>query len=175
MQYRRLTEQEVDKVWEIERREIVQHVYVMVNDRLQLREQFYDTRGWPEGEEAEYGPILRACFERGGLFLGAFEGDELAAVSVMDSRPVTDYPKLHQLAFLHVSHGWRGQGLASELYARTRAEAEAMGIVGFYISATSTQRTVEFYLSRGAELSLPPDRELYEKEPDDIHLAHWFY
>lgn len=174
MQYRRLTQQEVDSVWQIERREIVQYVYVMENDRLVLCQQFYDTRDWPEGEPEAYAPVLQECFATGGVFIGAFEGEDLVGVSVMDSRPVTDYPELHQLCFFHVSHGWRGQGVASELYGRTVTVAKEMGVRGFYISATSTQRTVEFYLSRGAELSLPPDRRLYEKEPDDIHLAHWF-
>ncbi|WP_343807903.1 GNAT family N-acetyltransferase [Paenochrobactrum glaciei] len=171
---RRLERHEVENVWQIERREIVEDVYYFADGKLQSRPEFYDTRDWPEGEPELYTPILLDCFDHGGVFLGAFHQDKLIAVGVMDARPVQDYPDLRQLPFLHVSHDWRGQKLASKLYALCLNIAKEQGAAGFYISATSTRRTVDFYMRQGGVPTAKPDRTLYELEPDDIHLIHRF-
>ncbi|MGH3654429.1 GNAT family N-acetyltransferase [Glutamicibacter sp.] len=171
---RRLDRAEVELVWTIDRREVVQEIYQVSDGRLSLRSQFYDTRGWPEGEPEAYTPILLDCFDHEGIFLGAFTGGSLVAASVIDVRPVSDYPKLRQLAFLHVSRDWRGQKIASTLYQLCKEAVERSSGEGFYISATPTRRTVEFYLHQGAALLANPDRTLVAIEPEDIHLTHWF-
>jgi hypothetical protein len=40
-----------------------------------------------------------------------------------------------------------------------------------YISATPSQNTVDFYLKRGCQVTGDPDPELWELEPEDIHLV----
>lgn len=172
--FRRLERHEVTNVWQIERRETVHEVYHFAEGQLQLRPEFYDTRDWPEGEPELYTPILLECFDHGGVFLGAFSQDKLIAAGVVDARPVQDYPDLRQLPFLHVSHDWRGQKLASKLYALSKDAAKALGAAGFYISATSTRRTVDFYMLQGGVPTSQPDQALHELEPDDIHLIHRF-
>lgn len=49
-------------------------------------------------------------------FFSALCWRKLVAAGVVDARPVGDYPNLRQLAFLHVSHDWRGKKLALRLY-----------------------------------------------------------
>ncbi|MGM7389077.1 GNAT family N-acetyltransferase, partial [Acinetobacter baumannii] len=39
-----------------------------------------------------------------------------------------------------------------------------------YISATPSKRTVDFYIKHGAVVLKHPDRQLWELEPEDIHL-----
>lgn len=170
---RHLTQAELGLLWTIERREQVDEVYAVTDGELVLRQQFYDTRGWPAGEPESQTPGLLACFERGGVFTGVFDGECLVAASVLDSAPVADWPALRQMAFLHVSHHWRGRGLASALYDRCLRDASVLGGEGLYISATSTRRTVDFYLAKGARLAPRPDRHLYALEPEDIHLVHF--
>ncbi|MDR6758775.1 putative N-acetyltransferase YhbS [Mycoplana sp. BE70] len=164
----------MELVWRIERREIVEEIYQMADGRLSLRPQFYNTRGWPDGEPELYTPILLDCFDHGGIFLGAFAREHLVAASVVDARPVGDYPNLRQLAFLHVSHDWRGKKLAVLLYQWCMDAAVRLGAAGFYISSTPTRRTVEFYLRKGAKTVALPDKTLVSLEPEDIHLIHWF-
>ncbi len=171
---RPLQRAEVEQVWQIERREIVHEIYQVADGRLYLRPQFYDTREWPDGEPGIYTPILLDCFDHNGVFLGAFAGENLVAASVVDARPVGDYPSLRQLAFLHVSHDWRGKKLALRLYQLCKDTIVRSGAEGFYISSTPTRRTVEFYLRQGAKLIARPDTTLVAIEPEDIHLAHWF-
>lgn len=171
---RPLQRDEVELLWQIERREIVQEIYEVTDGKLNLRRQFYDTRQWPDGETEIYTPILLDCFDHDGVFLGAFAGENLVAASVVDSRPVGDYPDLRQLAFLHVSHDWRGKKLALRLYQLCKEAVVRLGAEGFYISSTPTRRTVEFYLHQGAKPVARRDTTLVAIEPEDIHLVHWF-
>lgn len=171
---RPLERSEVINVWQIERREVVQEIYRFTDGALHLHAEFYDTRDWPEGEPELYTPILLDCFDYGGIFLGAFAGDKLIAVGVADIRPVTDYPQYRQLSFLHVSHDWRGRGLASHLYRQLMQIVKEQGAEGFYISSTSTRHTVEFYLHQGGQPVMQPDKALFALEPEDIHLMHRF-
>ena len=76
-----------------------------------------------------------------------------------------------QLSFLHVSAELRGTGVGKELFERTRAEAKLRGAKRMYVSATPTESTVRFYLSRGCEVLAEPDARLFASEPEDIHLA----
>ncbi|HWD13658.1 GNAT family N-acetyltransferase [Pseudochrobactrum sp. sp1633] len=171
---RMLERHEVKTVWQIERREIVHEIYRSVGGKLRLQPEFYDVQDWPEGEPEIYMPLLLDCFDHGGIFLGAYAGEQLVAVAVTDARPGQDYPEVRQLSFLHVSHGWRGQGLASNLYRQSMSAAQERGAKGLYISSTPTRRTVEFYLQKGALPVLRPDETLYALEPEDIHLIHRF-
>ena len=75
---------------------------------------------------------------------------------------------------MHVSNAVRGMGLAGELYRRSIAMAKETGAEGFYISATPTRRTIDFYLRQGAKVTTMPDPLLFNREPEDIHLIHRF-
>lgn len=174
VELRRLERSEVETVWQIERRELVHEVYRFTDGVLQLHQEFYDTQDWPEGEPELYTPILLDCYDHGGLFIGAYAGKQLIAAVVVDARPVGDYPHYRQLAFLHVSHNWRGQGLASRLYCYAMELTKAQGVAGFYISSTSTKHTVDFYMHQGGKPVVHADKALYTLEPDDIHLLHTF-
>ena len=171
---RALERSELGRLWEIDRRELVHEVYEAVGARLTLRSQRHDTQAWPDGEPEADAPKLRASFDAGGAFFGAFAGSSLVAAGGIDARPVHDYPELRQLVFLHVSNDWRGQRIAWQLYQTCQRVAAGWGAAGMYISATSTRRTVDFYRRQGAAVLEEPDRELLAAEPEDIHLAHWF-
>ena len=49
-------------------------------------------------------------------------------------------------------------------------KAKFLGGEKLYISATPSENTVNFYMNNGAILAKESDKELYEMEPDDIHL-----
>lgn len=171
---RPLQRSEVTDIWQIDRSEIIEEMYRLEGERLLLEPQFYDVRGWPEGEAEIYTPILLDCHDHGGVFLGAYLDGILVAVAVTDVRPVGTYRELHQLGFMHVDKTVRGLGLAGELYRRSVAIAKDAGAEGFYISATPTRRTIDFYLKQGAKVTTTPDPLLFEREPEDIHLIHRF-
>ncbi|RQS00898.1 MULTISPECIES: GNAT family N-acetyltransferase [unclassified Burkholderia] len=167
---RLLTRDELPLVWTIDRREIIHHLYALRDGELQLVPDFYDVRGWPDGEAEHYTPILLDCHDRGGWCLGMFDGARLVAAVIVDADPLGPRRDMLQLKFLHVSQDWRGCGLGEHLYRAARAQARTMGAARLYVSATPSQRTIDFYLRLGFTVSASPDPALYALEPEDIHL-----
>lgn len=79
---RQLTRNEIPQVWEIDRTELIEKLYVLKEGKLLLSEQRFDMKGWPEGETEHYTPVLLESFDRGAPFWGVFERDRLVAASV---------------------------------------------------------------------------------------------
>jgi GNAT superfamily N-acetyltransferase len=126
--------------------------------------------GWPPGEQDQYQPILLDCFARGGFFLSGWDGGQLAGVVVVDPKPLGAAGDLVQLEFLHVGRPYRKQGLATRFFHAAEEVARELGASGLYISATPSENTINFYVARGCTPSPHPDPELFELEPEDIHL-----
>jgi predicted N-acetyltransferase YhbS len=169
---RELTRDEIERVWEIDRREVIENVYSLRDGLLVLEPEHHDMEGWPRGEAEIYTPIFRNCFDRGGTFLGAFEESKLVGAAVLESRFIGRNGDQLQLKFLHVSHDERNKGLGKALFQMAVARARDLGAKRLYISATPSQNTVDFYLRLGCEVTAEFDRELFDLEPDDIHLEY---
>jgi predicted N-acetyltransferase YhbS len=169
---RSLSYEEIEEVWGIDRSEVIDALYHLEDGALVSRPRHLDVRGWPPGEAEKYTPILRACHDRGGWFHGLFDDERLIGVAVLESRFIGRNGDQLQLRFLHVSRAYRSQGWGQRLFALAQAEARRRGAKSLYISATPSERTVGFYLRSGCRLSLAPDPELLELEPEDIHLEY---
>jgi len=167
---RELLREEVSQVWKIDRREVIENVYYLENGALVLRPEHYDMMGWPPGEPEKYTPILLDCFDRGGWFFGLFDDAELIGVAILENKFIGENKDQLQLKFLHVSSNYRNQGLGTKLFELARATARNRGARQMYISATPSENTIQFYLRLGCVVTREPDPELFELEPDDIHL-----
>lgn len=167
---RRLRRDEIGLLWTIDRSEVIDRVYVLRDGELVLHDEPFDLHGWPPGEADHAQPWLEASFDRGAIFLGVFEGDRLVAVAVLDRVPIGPRRDLLQLSFLHVGHGHRGRGLGVELFEEAARLGSELGAKGLYVSATPSEHTIDFYLRRGCRPTDAPDPELFEREPEDIHL-----
>jgi predicted N-acetyltransferase YhbS len=130
----------------------------------------HDLKGWPPGESEKYGPILLDCFDHGGTFYGAFEGGTLVGVAVLEGRFIGRHGDRLQLKFLHVARSHRGTGLGGSLFAKLVEEARQLGARQLYISSTTSENTVRFYLKRGCRKTEEIDASLFEIEPGDLHL-----
>jgi len=169
---RGLTREEIDLIWTIDRSEVHHHIYKVVDGRLLLVPAHFDVPGWdPQTIEAD-AVKLRACFDRGGVFRGGFDGDALVGVSVVDTKLIESAPDHLGLLYLYVSRWVRGQGVGMRLFAEAAEAARAFGARALYISSTPTENTVDFYLHRGASLVADPDPALFAAEPDDVHLTY---
>ena len=168
--YRELIREEIERIWTIDRREVIENVFHLENGRLVLRPEHYDMQGWPPGEPELYTPHLYKSFDRGGWFCGAFDGATLVGVAILDNKFIGRDKDQLQLKFLHVSRDYRGLGLGRQLFDLARDKARERGAKRLYISATPSEKTVNFYLMRGAVVTNEPDPDLFELEPEDIHL-----
>ena len=65
--FRLLRREEIEKVWTIDRSEVIEGVYYLENDRLVLKPEHYNVKGWPPGETEKYTPSwLSATTGAGG-------------------------------------------------------------------------------------------------------------
>jgi GNAT superfamily N-acetyltransferase len=158
MQIRRLDRAEIARIWEIDRSETYERLYVVRDGALELVDDPGTVRGWHPQTIAQDTPKLERAFDRGGIFLGAFDGDTLAGVAVQEG---------DRLQYLYTSAPYRGTGLGTRLFEAAVAHAPADRVV---ISATPTQNTVDFYLARGCVVDPSPDPAALAAEPDDVHL-----
>lgn len=170
MLLRALRRKEIARVWEIDRREFIENVYRVENGILVLQPHDFDAPGWPEGEAEKYTPILLGCFDRDGWFYGAFDDGRLVAAAALDSKFIGIRKDQLQLRFLHVSRAYRNRGLGAKLFRLAKTTARERGARRLYVSATPSERTVNFYLRRGCIVAREPDPELFALEPEDIHL-----
>jgi len=170
MRTRELERQEIRDIWSIDRAEVIERIYYLEDDELVLKPEHYDVQGWPPGEPERYGPILLDCFDRGGTFYGAFNGETLIGVMVLESSFMGRDEDQLQLKFLHVSRRHRQAGLGCTLFAKAVARARELGARRLYISSTPSENTVRFYLRRGCRVTDEVDTALFKLEPKDIHL-----
>ena len=169
LEFRELERAEIDRIWTIDRREHIATSYRLVDGALQLEAHDVDVPGWPPDTLA-MAPLLYTMFDRGARFFAAFDGEQLAGLSVLDTLPRGERGDLLQLEFMHVGRDYRGQGLGARLFEQARAAARALGARGLYISATPSENTIRFYQGCGATVLAVPDPELFALEPEDIHL-----
>jgi GNAT superfamily N-acetyltransferase len=167
MLMRELRREELELYWTIDRREVLHNIYVMRNGEMVLTPHYVDVPGWPDINSEK----LYSCFDRGGTFLGMFDGDRLVGASAVDMAPRGENGDLLELGTLHVSRDYRGKGVGTRLFDAAKDIVRKLGSPAMYVSATPTENTVNFYLHRGCRLAVPPDLEALALEPDDIHLV----
>jgi len=160
MQIRPLDRTEIPRIWEIDRSETHERVYVVRDGALALVDRRFAVPGWHPQTIADDTPKLERIFDSGGVFLGAFDGATIAGVAVQDGE---------RLQYLYVGAPYRGTGLGTRLFHAAVAHAPAGRVV---ISATPTENTVDFYLRRGSVLDPSPDPAALAAEPDDVHLVY---
>lgn len=170
MEIRPLERTELGDIWSMDRAEVIDGVYRREANGLVLEPVHHDVRDWPPGERDLYGPMLLDCFDRAGTFYGAFDGEELIGVVVLESRFMGRGKDQLQLKFLHVSRSYRRTGLGRRLFEMAVERARQLGARRLYISATPSENTVRFYLRLGCRVTNDVDAVLFALEPEDIHL-----
>ena len=170
MKVRELARHEIELIWTIDRSEVHHNIYKLRDNRLALTPAYFEARGWAPGQIEHDTPLMYACFDRGGTFVGMFHDQQLVGVAVVDTIPLGANGDQLQLKYLYVSRDYRQHGVGTRLFQEASAVARARGARLLYISATPTENTVNFYQRRGAVVNPTPDPELYAQEPEDIHL-----
>jgi GNAT superfamily N-acetyltransferase len=174
MEIRRLGREGVDLVARIDRSERVDVEYEVRDGEIVERPvTMEEVPPWNHDGDGPHSVAAEIAFCRravagGGVVVGAYEGDEVAGLAVVD--PGFE-PRLAWLAFLHVSRPHRRRGVATALWAEAVAIAAEAGAAELYVSAVPTGSAVGFYLDRGCRLAAPVHPELFAAEPDDIHLV----
>lgn len=170
--YRRLVAKDLARLGEIDRTERIEALYVQHGSRLEERAGDFSARAWFSDGEGEHSVAQQraeceAYLAAGGLALGAFAEGRLVGIGIVKPQI---RPGIAQLAFLHVSDGYRAAGIGRHLSDELERLAREHGAETMVVSATPSLNTVRFYLGRGFAPMSEPLPELYELEPDDVHL-----
>ena len=171
--YRSLAHDELALVRDIDRTEQIDALYVQRGLSLELRRGDFSAPAWHgegTGEHSIAGQqaALEAYVEAGAVALGAFDGDRLVGIGLVVPHL---RPGVAQLAYLHVSNGSRATGIGSRLCDELEEIARSAGDSEIVVSATPSVNTVRFYERRGFRPLAVPLPELYELEPEDVHLG----
>jgi predicted N-acetyltransferase YhbS len=169
---RRLRHDELGRVAEIDRTERIDLIYVQHGAELEGRPGDWSAPAWDlhgGGEHSVSTHIrdLEHYVEAGGTALGAFDGDRMIGMGAVVPHV---RPGVAQLAWLHVTNGRRDTGIGRRLCTALEAIARDAGDQRIVVSATPSEHTVTFYRRRGYEVMATPLAELFEREPDDVHL-----
>jgi ribosomal protein S18 acetylase RimI-like enzyme len=170
---RRMGNGEITRIAEIDRSEHVTLAYRVRDGQLEERHVDWHVPRWSGEENGEHSvqakvAALSAILDQDGVMWGAFDEDRLAGVAILRPALTED---MAQLAFLHVSNGYRRQGIATRLTEQASKVASEMGAQRLYVSATESESAVGFYRSQGFELAKEVYPELYALEPEDIHMV----
>lgn len=168
--YRTLTRAEISQLAQINRTEIIEKIYYVRDGNLVLENEHYDVPEWSDESKQQRIEKLQAVFDMGATFFGAFAGNELAGMSVLDHTFVESGNRRLNLEGLWVSTNARGNGVGKALFQLAAQEAQKRGAKAMYVSATPSENTVHFYQNLGCTRTNPVDSALFEKEPEDIHL-----
>ena len=156
---------------EIDRTERIEAVYRQHGARLEEVPGDWSAPPWTQGElehsvSAQHRELVRWA-EAGGIAVGAFIDNRLVGIGVLVPHI---RPRVAQLAYVQVSNGYRGVGIGASISDQLEEAAVGAGCTEMVVSATPSVKTVGFYMKRGFEPMTYPFPELFELEPDDIHL-----
>jgi len=165
--YKILSRGEIFKFDEIDRYELIEEIYYLRDDKLVLEKEYCEVKDF--GYMPERIGDLLDIYDNGGTLAGAFDGDKLVGLGSICGELIGKEKNMIQLATLHVSTNYRDRGIGRKIVFILKEKAKQIGAEKLYVSATPSKHTVDFYRGAGFELT-PPVKELFEKEPEDIHM-----
>jgi ribosomal protein S18 acetylase RimI-like enzyme len=173
IRYRRLERHDLARLGEIDRTERIEAIYRQDGERLVERGVDRQAPPWFEEGDAEHSVAFEKRFcerhlEAGAEGVVALDGDRLVGIGLVTPGV---RPGVAQLAFLYVSNGHRGTGIGGTLTRELERIARGADGETIVVSATPSAATVRFYLGQGFTPMAHPLPELYELEPDDVHMS----
>jgi GNAT superfamily N-acetyltransferase len=159
---------EIHRISEIDVSESGDVVYKWVGGVLEaVPEKWQRPRSYGEGWSQRVERV-RAGLSQGGVAWGAFHEDRLIAFAALRYRLAG---ALAALLALLVRAAYRRRGVASQLVQKAVEAARGGGAESVYVSACPSESACGFYRSRGFRPTAFVHRELYEMEPEDIHMT----
>ena len=170
MEIRQLHKNEFEKFNEIDRREIIKNIYYHRDGKLELEDEYHDVPEWTPAMKQEFINDFIELNKRGGFVYAMFDGNKVAGMGTLDIKFIGKNNDQLQLAGLWVSNQYRKAGVATRLVEHMKEKARELGAKKLYVSATPSLNTITFYQNRGFTVTDDVNQELFEKEPEDIHM-----
>jgi ribosomal protein S18 acetylase RimI-like enzyme len=176
MKYREMQANEMSRIGEVNREELVSAEYVSIPDPsgfgLKLiRSEIPSPAQTPhwnkqgiEGRAKSWKPFV----EQGGFFYGAFDKDQLVGFVILGPKRRDDSG---EIVALFVDRDHRRVGIASELMRKAEEEAKNKGISSLFLYSNPTESSVNFYLRSGYQVVGLISKEIVRSLPGDVLMA----
>lgn len=102
MYFMTLDRNEIEKLGEIDRSELVEYNYRYRDGKLELFNYYCDIKGFGETQLQKHKENLYLLYDRGGTIFGAFDDSTLVGISSLDSKFRGRDNDMLQLAFLPI-------------------------------------------------------------------------
>ncbi len=162
---RRMDSTETHRLAEIDRTEHVTKIYRTAGHSLETMEVDWRVDQWDIAEKLKEWLPIADGFRN---MWGAFDDGVLVGFAVYRSH-LTEAAA--QLSLLHVNRGHRGRGIGRMLAEKVLEKAALDRREYIYVSSIATAATVEFYMKLGFSPVEEVNPELFELEPEDIHMT----
>jgi ribosomal protein S18 acetylase RimI-like enzyme len=163
---RELLPEELNLSQDIDISESGKFIYTFADGELQRQKLEWKRPNWNAvewtREIGKWKDVL--CWD---VAVGAFDGKKLIGLASMRFR-LTEHTA--QLVSLHVDREYRRQGIATQLTREIIRLARESGAHKLYVSSTPSESAVGFYLSQGFQPTNEVNQELFDLEPEDIHM-----
>ncbi len=158
---------EIHRISEIDVSESGSVIYKWVNGNVQaVAENWTRPSSYGDGWKRR-ADLVRAGLAKEGIALGAFDGEKLVGFVALQYQLEDE---VAEIMALWISAGYRRGGLASRLNHDVINAARNTGATSIYVSVCPSESAMSFYRSRGFTPTAFVHRELYELEPEDIHM-----
>ena len=172
MEYRQLSKEEISFLKEIDRSEIIEKIYYFRDGQLVLEDEFHDVKydWWVKKVNEKMIPSWKKGYDNGVRFFGAFDGSKIVGIGGLGSEFFGKNNDQLNVWGLFVHIDYRKRGIATQLMELIKNKARERGARKLYISSVPSENTVNFYLGIGCKVTDDVDKELFELEPEDIHM-----
>ncbi|MFX1235661.1 MAG: GNAT family N-acetyltransferase [Promethearchaeota archaeon] len=115
MEIKLIQRKEIEKLREINRREIVEQLYYYKSGKLFIKNEFVDDPGWTSEEFDIHIKDLYNVYDQGGFIYGAFDDNKIVGIAALGSKFIGLTKDQLQVIFFHVDIDYRNQGLGTNL------------------------------------------------------------
>lgn len=168
--FRVLQRDEISKVREIDRREFCEEMCQMKDGKIIVLRNAFDHKGFSSEQFEQIIKSQEAIYDNGGRIIGAFDKQTLVGISSLENKFRGKNHDTLKLDILWISQSFRKQGIGKKMIEMMKEKAKQTGARKLYISSCESKNTVDFYFKIGAVLTSEIDKDLFELEPNDIHL-----
>ncbi|MFC7681808.1 GNAT family N-acetyltransferase [Paenibacillus sp. GCM10028914] len=168
--FRDMEKNDAAKIGEIDRSERIEFTYRMNDKGLEVVNNPHDCPNW-QVQDVEWIKD-RTIYEivNGGRAIGAFDEHRLVGFGVSAHKLRGRNNDQLQIVLMYVSNQYRRRGIGTAIMNMLSNEAAQRGAKYLYISSTETESAYNFYKSCGSEITDEVDEELFDLEPNDIHM-----
>lgn len=160
---------EIERLRELDVSEDGDIVYKWIDGEVVAVPEKWQRHRWGDEECSRRINVIRDELTGGEIVvIGAFDGDSLVGLATFRADLS---PGMSEFSGLWVSRTHRRQGVATRLAQEVERLAREADSTALYVSGCPSRSAVGFYRSRGFRPTLDVNKELYEREPEDIHMV----